>query len=330
MGVTVKASRLTMVLVFSAACRKGEAPAASPAEEKTEAGATPVKVTAVSRASIPEIVSAPGRTMAFLQQKVRSPFAGTLTDLRVVDGNVVRAGDVVGVVVSRDSEAALTGANELLQQAKTEAELADAHRAIELAQKSLVKAPLKIPSSGVVLAHAASSGDRVSEDQEILTVSTSDSLVFQADIPQTVLGQVHAGEAVTIVLSGRKAALPGVVHDILANANPADLTVPVRIDPRPALPGLGVGLFGTARIVVGERTNVAVLPLAAVITDDITGKARIAVVGASGKAHWIDVTTGLSDQDRVEIKEPVLPEGTRVIVSGQTGLPEDSPVTIEP
>jgi HlyD family secretion protein len=236
----------------------------------------------------------------------------------------------VGVLVSRDSEAALTGAEELVRQAKTDAEVRDAQRALELARKGLVASPLKVPSSGVVLSHAASKGDRVSEDQEILTVSTSDSLVFQADIPQTELNRVRVGEAATITLAGSQAPLPGVVHDILANANPGDLTVPVRIDPRPAVPGLGVGLFGTARIVVGERQGVAVLPPAAVILDDITGKARIAVVGPGEKAHWIEVTPGLSDSAHVEIREPALPEGTRVIVSGQAGLPEDTPVTIEP
>jgi RND family efflux transporter MFP subunit len=330
-GGPVRLKRVPILLLWAAlSCRKAEEPAKEAPEEKGESGSTPVKVVSLTRATIPQLVTGPGRTVAFMQQKVRSPFSGTLTDLRVVDGNPVKAGDIVGVVVSRDSEAALAGANELLRQAKTDPEVKDAKRALELAEGSLVKAPLRIPSSGVVLSHAASSGDRVSEDQEILTVSTSDSIVFQADIPQKDLALVHPGEAVTVALSGRNGTMPAVVHDILANANPADLTVPVRIDPRPPIPGLGVGLFGTARIVVSERTNVPVLPPGAVILDDITGKARIAVVTDQGKAHWIEVTTGLSDQDRVEIREPRLPDSTKVIVSGQTGLQEDSPVTIEP
>jgi multidrug efflux pump subunit AcrA (membrane-fusion protein) len=317
-------------LVLGVGCRKPAATPEAGGEEKGEAGSTPVKVTGVSRASIPQVVTGPGRTVAFLQQKVRAPFSGTLTELKVVDGNRVNAGDVVGVVVSRDSEAALLGANELVRQAKSESEVRDAQRALELAERGLVKAPLKIPSSGVVLAHAASAGDRVSEDQEILTVSTSDSLVFQADIPQTDLGLVRTGQAATVRLSGLDRLVPGLVHDILANANPGDLTVPVRIDPTPPVAGLGVGLFGTARIVVGQRDRVPCLPPAAVITDDITGKSRIAVVTPEGKAHWIEVTTGLSEGDHVEIRDPVLPEGTRVIVSGQIGLPEASPVTVEP
>jgi multidrug efflux pump subunit AcrA (membrane-fusion protein) len=75
---------------------------------------------------------------------------------------------------------------------------------------------------------------------------------------------------------------------------------------------------------------VSVLPPAAVILDDVTGKASIATVTAGGKVHWVEVTTGLEDKDRIEIKTPTLDEGTKVIVSGQVGLPEESPVTITP
>jgi multidrug efflux pump subunit AcrA (membrane-fusion protein) len=320
---------LVLLAALAVACRRPQpSPSPSP-EEEAPKGATPVKVVAVSKATIPEVVSGPGHTLAFLQQKVRAPYSGTLTELRVVDGNVVHAGDVVGVIVSRDSEAAVAGADELLRQAKTETERADAERAVDLARRGLVKTTLRIPSSGVVLGHAASAGDRVSEDQEILTVSTLDSIVFQADVPQADLGKVRPGEAASVLLAGRKDPLPGQVHDILANANPTDLTIPVRIDPRPQVDGLGVGLFGTARIFVGERRDVPVLPPAAVILDDVTGKARIATV-AEGKVHWVEVTTGLEDKERIEIRTPTLDPGTKVIVAGQVGLPEESPVTIEP
>jgi multidrug efflux pump subunit AcrA (membrane-fusion protein) len=331
MGVPVKASRLTLAFILAAACRGGQPhPAAEAPAEKTEAAGTPVRVVLLGRATLSQVVTGPGRTVAFLQQKVRAPFSGTLTELRVVDGNTVSAGEIVGVIVSRDSEAAVSGAQEMLRQAKTEQEIADARRAVELAEKSLVKAPLKIPSAGVVLSHAAGAGDRLSEDQEILTVSTTDSIVFQADIAQTDLPLVHSGQAVVIALSGRTGTLTGVVHDILANANAGDLTIPVRIDLRPAPQSLGIGLFGTARIVVGERRNVPVVPPTAVIRDDVSGTARIATVSGEGKAHWVDVATGLADSEHVEIQKPAFADGTKVIVAGHVGLPEDSPVSVEP
>jgi hypothetical protein len=46
--------------------------------------------------------------------------------------------------------------------------------------------------------------------------------------------------------------------------------------------------------------------------------------------HWIAVTTGLVDGERVEILSPELSAQERVIVSGQVGLPEGSPVDVQP
>jgi multidrug efflux pump subunit AcrA (membrane-fusion protein) len=182
----------------------------------------------------------------------------------------------------------------------------------------------------VVLSHAASAGDRVSEDQEIIVISAADSLVFQADITQVDLPFIQAGQAAAIAVPGRPQSLGGQVHGTLAAAAGTDLTVPVRIDLRPLPPRLPVGLFGTARITVGERRNVAVLPQAAVLRDDVTGVSRIASVSPEGKVHWVTVTTGLVDGDRVEITSPELGPEQRVIVSGQVGLPEGSPVDIQP
>jgi multidrug efflux pump subunit AcrA (membrane-fusion protein) len=56
----------------------------------------------------------------------------------------------------------------------------------------------------------------------------------------------------------------------------------------------------------------------------------VAVVGADGKAHWIAVTPGLSQGGKTEIAAPLLAPGTRVITSGQVGLPEGTPVAVSP
>jgi multidrug efflux pump subunit AcrA (membrane-fusion protein) len=268
--------------------------------------------------------------VALVQQKVRAPFPGTLLELLVTDGDPVRRDQVVGRIVSRESEAALNGARQMKAEARTPMEKEDAERALALAEARLVRAPLLGAAEGVVLSHAASAGDRVSEDQEILIISAADSLVFQADITQADLPLIHAGQGAEVVVTGRPRSLAGQVHGVLAAAVASDLTVPVRIDLVPLPPRLPVGLFGTARIIVGERRNVPVVPPAAVLRDDVTGLSRIASVNGEGRVHWIAVTTGLVDGERVEILSPELSAQERVIVSGQVGLPEGSPVDVQP
>lgn len=321
------------LLALLSGCGKRDAEAPSEKGEARTAAvsaATPVRVAAVATADLAEVVTGPGRTIAIVRQQVRVPFASTLVELKVTDGDTVRTGDVLGSVVSRDSEAALSGAREMARDAQTPVEKSDAARAVQLAEKNLVRLPLRSAVDGVVVSHAASPGDRLSEGQEVLTLSAADSIVFVADVPQGDAPRVRPGQPVAIAFVGRKETVPGRVHDVLPAANPADLTVPVRIDFGSKDLRLSVGLFGTTRIQVGQRRNATVVPVAAVLRDDITGSTRIATMTADGKAHWIDVRTGLSDGVVTEILGHALTVKQAVIVSGQSGLPEGAAVVVAP
>ena len=292
----------------------------------TPAAAVPVQTAPVARATLAQAVSAPGRTAALRQQKIRAPFAGTLLEMTVADGDLVRRGQVVATIVSRDSEAALAGAREMEREAKTPGEKQDAERAVALAERNLVRAPIRASADGAVLSHAAAAGDRVAEDQELLTIAERSSIVFIADVVQTDLPMIRPGQSVSVELAGRPRPLSGAVHDVLPAANASDFTAPVRID-LPRLGGTaGIGLFGTARITVAEHPNVPVVPEAAVLRDDVTGISRIALV-RNGIARWTPVSTGLRGGAGVEIVSPPLSAGDLVIVSGHVGLPDGARVT---
>ena len=332
---------LAATLVFLAmlglsACRGKEAEAKSEAEtttdakggdaaETTPAVSVPVRVAAVARQTLAETVSATGKTASLAQQKIKAPFAGTLTEFSVTDGDVVRAGQALGTIVSRDSEAALNGAREMQRQAGTDAEKADAARAVALAEHGLVRAPIVAPSTGAVVAHSAVRGDRVAEDQEILTVADSASFVFIADVPQNDLTRIRPGQPATVELAGRSERVSGSVHDVLPGANAADYTIPVRVDLTGLTAAPPIGLFGTAKITVAEHRNVAVVPEAALIRNDVAGTVRLATV-QQGHAHWLDVSPGLRSEGVVEIAAPPLEAGQAVVVAGQVGLAEGTPV----
>ncbi|HEY3204284.1 MAG TPA: efflux RND transporter periplasmic adaptor subunit [Thermoanaerobaculia bacterium] len=311
-------------------CRDRSAPApAAAAEAPAPPASVSVRVAKATRSTLAEVVSGPGHTAAMAQQKVRAPFAGTLTELSVVDGDRIVRGQTVGAIVSRDSEAALSGAREMSREAKTDPEKQDAERALALAERNLVRAPLRATADGVVLSHAATAGDRVSEDQEILIIADAASIVFIADIAQSDLSRVRPGEPASVDLAGRAGALAGSVHDVLPGANPADFTAPVRIDLRGLTAIPPIGLFGTAHITVGERRSAVIVPDGALIRDDVTGISRVALV-KDGRVHWIEVTAGARDRSGTEIVAPPLSPGESVIVSGQIGLPEGAPVVAQP
>jgi len=319
---------LLLILSFAACTKSGDKEGASKAEPTPEAP-TPVRIAAVGTETLPVFVSGPGKTAALVQQKVRAPFAGTLTSLSVSDGDLVQRGQTVGSIVARDSEAALSGAREMLREAATPAERGDAERAIALAEKNLVRKPLTAAWDGAVLSHAASAGDRVSEDQEILTVNDASSIMFLVDVAQGDLPRVRPGQTVTIQIAGAPQPIAASVHAVLPGANPADYTGSVRLSLPASSRRLALGIFGTARILVGEHSGATVVPDAAVLRDDVTGVARVALV-QQNHAHWVEVKTGLKDAGVTEIVAPPLPTGQSVIVSGLVGLPEGKLVAAQP
>jgi hypothetical protein len=67
-----------------------------------------------------------------------------------------------------------------------------------------------------------------------------------------------------------------------------------------------------------------------VLRDDVYGTSRLAVITPDHRAHWVVVTTGVRDSGLVEIVTPTLAPSTAVIVTGQVGLPEGTPVRTRP
>jgi multidrug efflux pump subunit AcrA (membrane-fusion protein) len=292
--------------------------------------ATPVSVATVELATLVETVTAPGSTVILVEQQVRAPFSGVLTALDVVEGDRVARGKQIGKLVARDSEAAVRGAEEMVRQAMSDQERTDAERALELARRHRVEVPLVATVSGVVTSRAASAGDLVAEDQELVTIAAADSLVFRANLAQSELARIRPGQTAAIDLPGSAQPLAGRVHGLLAGPVASDLTAPVRIDlVQPAVP-LVTGLFATVRIVIAEHRAVPVVPSSAVLRDDLSGETRIATVDGESKLHWVTVETGLRQGDRIEIVRPPLSAGEQVVTSGQIGLEEGTALVVQP
>jgi Cu(I)/Ag(I) efflux system membrane fusion protein len=327
---------LTLLALVSVvdACSDGSgggSDTAATSASTSEITGVPVRVDTIRRMDLDVIVTAPGHTEALKQDRVRSPFPSHLVSLTVTDGDHVRAGEVVAEVVSKNSEAALEGARQMLAAAGTAADSADARRAVDIARRQLVRTPLRAPSDGIVLSHAAEVGDYLDEGEVLLTIAEAGTVFFNAQVTQGDLDAVAPGEHATIDLPAAGATPVGaVVHGVLPTASSENLSAPVRLDFRPARPDIAVGLFGTVSIVAGRHRNAIVVPPAAVIRDDVSGVSRVAVVDSTDTAHWVVVKTGIQEGGHVEILSPVLQPGRLVIVDGQVGLPDSSRVSIQP
>jgi len=296
------------------------------ADSGATTAATPVTMGSVTTRTLDITVSGPGVVDVGEDVRVRAPFNGVITGISVNLGDRVRAGQSVGTIIAENSDAALRGARAMASSARTPDERAAAARALQVAQASLVTAPLPVNRSGVVIARVASTGERVLQGDSIVSVAATNQMIFLTDVAQSDLARVHAGERAQVVLASRVGAIPAVVHGIVPSDTGSLAAMRVRLDLDRASTPPTVGLFGSATIVVGQHVNATVVPAAALVRDDITGVTRIALVDAHDIAHWVEVTVGVTDSAWAEIVQPSLPLNARVITTGMAGLPDSTRV----
>ncbi len=289
-------------------------------------GATPVTMGQVARATLTVTVTGTGETDAVQDERVRAPFNGTVVSLGAQLGEHVRQGQIIGEIVSQTSEAAVQGAQSMRRTARTAAERADAERALALAERDLVRTPLRAPRDGVVIARPASPGELLAQGDSVVSIAATNSMVFYADVAQADLARVRPGQPALVQLTSRNDPIRGVVHAILPADTGSTASMRVRIDLVPPAIPVTVGLYGSAHIIVAEHSNAVVVPKAALLRDDITGITKIALVSQQNEARWMVVHPGLTDSTWAEILLPVLRLGQRVITTGQVGLPDSAKV----
>src|SRR5262245_45955557 len=108
-----------LVLLLSAGCRKKEAAGGPP-----QMPPAPVKTVAAEAADVPVYFDEIGRTVAREVVTIQPQVSGRITELNVVDGADVKAGDPLFTIDPRPYKAQLEAAEATLAQTKATLELA--------------------------------------------------------------------------------------------------------------------------------------------------------------------------------------------------------------
>jgi len=272
-----------------------------------------------------DVVTGSGQWRSGGESVIGAPFAGVVESLEPRAGDRVGAGRPVGVLVTRETWAALRGAELMLREARDDAARDEARRALELARRDLVRVPLTAPLDGVVLRRSAEPGAQLAEGTEILAVAPSGTVVFEAHVPAALAARVRPGQAATVLEPGAPPRAARVQR-ILPATSEADQAVLVWLAPAAATPAPALGRFGAATLVVGPKRRALGVPDSALVQDDLTGETRVAVVDRAGRVAWRTVTLGVAAGGWHELRGTALAPGTRVVIEGQHGLPDSTRV----
>ena len=314
---------ISILLCLSVAgCQRQGEESDSQASDTGDKAVVSVRVAPVRKGSIDILVSATGQTDALRKEKVFSPIAGRVLSLKVLEGARVEADEVIAVVQSKESQAAIAGSQALLQSAKTPAEKAEAGRTLALAESTQSKVTVRAKFAGIVAVRSVAEGELVQENTEIVTLLDLSTLTFVANIPLNDLSVVRIGQKAVIVFQ----ALPNLVFSAAIDAispqsdqQSQTLKVRLRFTDLSAQSQklLKTDMAGIARIVVGMHTNAFSVPRQAILRNDENGTSSIVIMTPDSLSHELKVETGARTDSSVEVISHELREGLHVITEGK-------------
>lgn len=309
---------------------------------------TPVEIAVVERTSMVNTSLVTGLLEPIRTVSVNAQLGGALLSVRAEEGSRVSEGQVLAEIDARELEAQVRAAEAALtfaqatatrsadlfrQQVITAAEnerdqsaLASAEATLSQLKTRLGFAVIRSPMNGVVTARFVQSGDIVSNNTRVFTISDLSTLVVRLPVSELEVSQLRTGAEVPLAVDALGGArFAGRIRRIFPAADSVSRLVPVEVAISGAATGqLRPGYTVRANLRLGERGDALVVPTRAVL--GATG-ARSVFVVKEGLAERRPVRVGSDIDGRLEVFSG-LALGDTVIVAGNSIVREGGRVRI--
>lgn len=318
-------------------------------KNKDEKAPVPVSVAKVQTESVSSFVTSTANLVAENEVKVLSEAEGRVATLNVDEGSHVAKGAVLATLVPDDAEIAVRKAEVRAKNAQVDYErierLANQNlvsrgdfdkasmdrdvAAQELAEAKwqLSKTVIRAPFAGVVSHREITLGKHVRPGDSLFTVTDFDPLIADIFLPEKEVMSLDEGRAVRITSKADEdVSFGGRIRQISPVVDTATGTVKVTVEAIRPPANIRPGAFVQIDIVKDTHSNAIVLPREAVIRE--LQSAHVFVTDGK-KATRRDVSLGIEQGDVAEVLSGVKP-GEDVIVAGQGGLKDGSPIKILP
>jgi RND family efflux transporter MFP subunit len=341
----------------TAQAAKPPTPAASvPLEFRPNEVAQPVRVT------LPQSVEFSGPLVAPNTAILRAKTAGTLLSLNVAEGSRVTAGQVLGRIdqaelgsriAERDANVESARAS-LVQAERTHASnerlaaqnfispiaLENSRAALDTARAALNAAKatldttrvaqrdasLVAPIAGIVAKRHVLPGEKVANEQQVLTLVDLRTLELAGSVGTHEVGRLLTGMAVKVKVEGMAEELTGKLVRIAPAAEAGTRSIGVTVALANGQERLRAGQYAVAKVDINDAQQRLVVPLASV--GSTSGQPYVWLLD---KDHLVRraVTLGRRDEagGRVEVLEGVTPE-SRLLAARFDNLRDGAPAKL--
>jgi HlyD family secretion protein len=209
--------------------------------------------------------------------------------------------------------------------AQAQVAIKQAEAALEAAQLQLDETVIRAPFDGIIADLNITKGSRVSQQAPIGRF-ISEGLEAEIGVQESLISQVEKGQSASLQVTAYPGQeFPGVVTSISPSADLESRTFTVHVTPVEGQELLRSGMFANVDILAQENKNTILAPREAIVQNN--NQPTVFVVKDDSTVEERTVTTGLFDQNRVEILEGLKP-GDVVVVAGQINLLDGSKAEI--
>jgi len=189
---------------------------------------------------------------------------------------------------------------------------------IDVQNASIRKTRVVAPFDGVIGLKEVSPGAVISPGTVLATLRKTDELKLEFSVPEQYSRQVKAGQKVLFSLSGNSDIYEATVFATEQGVSADTRNLRVRALIKKGKENLVSGSYAHVQLDLGENNQAIMIPSQAIIPQERNKKV---IVSKSGKAHFVQVKTGVREASDIEITEGVIP-GDTVITTGILFLKE--------
>ena len=303
-----------LLICLFAACKsepaKKEAePAAPAAEEKTEAGSTPVTLTEPLTGNMTDAVELNAVSSFLLKTYVKSSANGYLQVVNAEIGRFVTKGQELFVVKTKEAQS-----------------LGNTITSLDTSLHFDGVIHIKSPGTGYITQLNYRSGDYVQDGEQMATITDTKSFVFILDLPYELKPYLPGNRELDLKLADGT-ILNGHVDMALPTVDAVSQTqnYVIKVNTDKQIPE---NLIAKVMLVKKTKSNTVSLLKSAVLTDEVQSQFWIMKMIDSATAVKVPVKKGLETGDKVEILSPVLKATDKILLTGNYGLPDTAKVTV--
>ena len=355
-GLVVLVAGAAMVLVARGASKPSAAEKDAAAKVVPPLEFTAREVVQAERRPMPEDLIFSGPLMAPRTAVVRAKASGTLVSLNVTEGSRVQAGALLGAIDVADLQSRVAERNAMVESAQARvaeatrshtanedlarqqfispnalessraaletarAALKSAQAQLDTASVGLREARLTAPISGVVGKRNVLPGEKVSAEQELLTVIDLQQLELGGVVGTHQVAKLQPGQGVAVRVEGVDEVVIGKIDRIAASAVSGTRGIQVVVLLANPKEVLRAGQYASATVTIDDPTPRLTVPISAL--SQASGQDQLWTLEKGVLVRRI-VTTGRRQvaSGRVEVIQG-LPEGVPVLAARFDNLKE--------